>query len=182
MTAVAAREVNGHAVVNDEPTPSQAVQGKHLVATRTLTLDDGTVIYGCEYCSYTTENVRAVYPHLRACKRYKAQDRPLRFVEASAAESATRQAPAPRPDTPKPAPPPLPDQLIDQVVDTFTAARRAVSERAEAIAERDKAKAERDEWAELAAAAERNQTTWRQRAEKAEAALRKLFEALGVSP
>lgn len=66
MTATA---VNGVAVAADEPTraPIRARGGKEIFwpKVRTLTLVDGSTIYGCQHCDYVNENVLSIRPHLK---------------------------------------------------------------------------------------------------------------------
>jgi hypothetical protein len=63
-----ATEVNGVAVVADEPTaaPIKTRSGVPVlwVQTRTLLLADGTIIYGCVHCDYTRDNMHLIRPHL----------------------------------------------------------------------------------------------------------------------
>lgn len=60
--------VNGLAVVKDEPqvAPFRDRGGNPIYQpqTRVLTLADGTVVYGCVHCDYTSSNVNSVRPHL----------------------------------------------------------------------------------------------------------------------
>lgn len=61
--------VNGLEVIADEPTEGSlcAPSGKPLVwrQTRTLLLSDGSTVYGCLHCDYTSPNLRAIRPHLK---------------------------------------------------------------------------------------------------------------------
>lgn len=173
-----ARVVNGRQVVRDEPTPSPARPSTYLVDTRTLTLDNRVRVYGCGHCDYTSENVRSIGPHLRHCEarpnpdanrngHHDEHEADARRVIANARSAAPVQTPAP---APAPEPPAIaePDRLIEKVIGTLTEARTAARER--------------DQWEHLAVESERETARWRSRAEKAEAALKKLFDALGVSP
>lgn len=60
--------VNGLEVIADEPTEAPLCDraGKPLVwrQTRTLLLSDGSTVYGCLHCDYTSDNVKAIRPHL----------------------------------------------------------------------------------------------------------------------
>lgn len=62
------RVINGHHVISDDDTPSpiRTNNGHHVVwrQTRTLTLDDGSTIYGCAHCDYVSTNVLSIRPHL----------------------------------------------------------------------------------------------------------------------
>jgi hypothetical protein len=63
--------VNGMRVVSDEVTPSPYLRdraGNPVVwhRTRTLRLEDGSVVYGCAECDYVSENPNSVRPHLGA--------------------------------------------------------------------------------------------------------------------
>lgn len=63
-----ATEVNGVDVVSDEPTqaPMNMADGRPIVwtQTRTLVLKDGSVVYGCQHCDYTSPNILSIRPHL----------------------------------------------------------------------------------------------------------------------
>lgn len=64
-----ATEVNGHQVVADEPTKSSLTrsggQPIFYTQTRTLLLDDETVVYGCVHCDYTADSPNGIRPHLK---------------------------------------------------------------------------------------------------------------------
>lgn len=64
------REVFGSEVISDEPTVSGIVDrsGNQVLwrQTRTLTLADGTVAYGCAHCAYVSRNPNSIRPHLSA--------------------------------------------------------------------------------------------------------------------
>ena len=64
-----ATEVNGIRVRTDTATlaPIRTRDGKPIwwEQTRTLTLEDGSVIYGCKHCDHTATKVGAIRPHLR---------------------------------------------------------------------------------------------------------------------
>ncbi|GAB2964143.1 hypothetical protein [Saccharothrix stipae] len=64
-----ATSVNGVNVVMDEPTrsPISDRSGREVVwtQTRTLTLADGTIVYGCAHCDYTSPNRNSIRPHLQ---------------------------------------------------------------------------------------------------------------------
>jgi hypothetical protein len=64
-----ATEVDGLAVVDDQPTPAvmkdAAGQTIYFQQTRMLTLADGDVVYGCQHCDYVSDNWRSIRPHLR---------------------------------------------------------------------------------------------------------------------
>lgn len=64
-----ATEVNGIKVRTDTATlaPIRTPNGKAIwwEQTRTLTLEDGSVIYGCKHCDHTATKVGAIRPHLR---------------------------------------------------------------------------------------------------------------------
>ncbi len=70
-----ATTVNGHAVITDKPTASALRDKRGNVVywpqTRTLTLDNGDVVYGCVHCDYTSLNENSIRPHLG-----KHRDRP----------------------------------------------------------------------------------------------------------
>ncbi|QWF78742.1 hypothetical protein [Amycolatopsis sp. CA-230715] len=63
-----ATEVDGIAVVADEPrkAPFRDKAGNTIYQpqTRVLTLANGTIVYGCLHCSYTSTNPNSVRPHL----------------------------------------------------------------------------------------------------------------------
>ncbi|QYN17500.1 hypothetical protein [Amycolatopsis sp. DSM 110486] len=64
-----ATHVDGVLVVGDEPTvtPMKTNSGKKTVVweqTRTLRLEDGRTVYGCQHCDYTSPNQYSVRPHL----------------------------------------------------------------------------------------------------------------------
>jgi hypothetical protein len=63
-----ATEVNGIAVVSDEPrqAPFRDNGGNTVYQpqTRVLTLADGSVVYGCQHCDYTSANPNSIRPHL----------------------------------------------------------------------------------------------------------------------
>jgi hypothetical protein len=65
---VTATVVNGLAVVKDEPqvAPFRDRAGSPIYQpqTRVLTLSDGSVVYGCVHCDYSSPNVHSVRPHL----------------------------------------------------------------------------------------------------------------------
>ncbi|TDQ01287.1 hypothetical protein [Labedaea rhizosphaerae] len=70
-----ARQVNGQEVIADEPTPAPiSHDGRPVVwqQTRTLLLADGSTVYGCAHCTYTSPNVRSIRPHLSKHKRTRA--------------------------------------------------------------------------------------------------------------
>lgn len=64
-----ATEVNGLKVVSDEPTPApfKTPKGKTVLwtQTRTLTLEDGSAVYGCQHCDFTHASMHGVRPHLK---------------------------------------------------------------------------------------------------------------------
>ncbi|GAA1962132.1 hypothetical protein [Amycolatopsis minnesotensis] len=63
-----ATEVDGVAVIADEPreAPFRDKAGNvvYQPQTRVLTLANGTIVYGCLHCSYTSANPNSVRPHL----------------------------------------------------------------------------------------------------------------------
>jgi hypothetical protein len=63
-----ATEVNGLAVVTDEPHQAAFTDkaGNPVLQrqTRVLTLEDNTVVYGCAHCDYTSRNPNSIRPHL----------------------------------------------------------------------------------------------------------------------
>ncbi|WP_103339887.1 C2H2-type zinc finger protein [Amycolatopsis sp. CA-126428] len=63
-----ATEVDGVAVVSDEPreAPFRDNGGNTIYQpqTRVLTLANGTVVYGCQHCDYTSPNPNSIRPHL----------------------------------------------------------------------------------------------------------------------
>lgn len=63
-----ATHVNGVEVIADEPTtsPITAKDGSPVLwhQTRTLLLADGSTVYGCVHCDYTSPNANSVRPHL----------------------------------------------------------------------------------------------------------------------
>lgn len=65
-----ATHVNGLEVIADEPTASEITDrsGKPVIwhQPRTLLLEDGSTIYGCIHCEYTSDNPRSIRPHLTA--------------------------------------------------------------------------------------------------------------------
>ncbi|MER7009942.1 hypothetical protein ABT324_00740 [Saccharopolyspora sp. NPDC000359] len=69
------RVVNGRTVIADEPTlaPIAAKNGTPIYwqQIRTLTLTDGSVIYGCKHCDYTSPNPNSVRPHLNQHRKDK---------------------------------------------------------------------------------------------------------------
>lgn len=74
------RLINGHTVINDEPTPAP-INGKNGAPiywrqVRTLTLDSGEEVYGCAHCDYTSPNPRSIRPHLSAHNATKRRKTP----------------------------------------------------------------------------------------------------------
>jgi len=67
---VTATHVNGVAVRTDHDTlsPIKTKDGKAVwwKQTRTLTLENGNVWYGCSHCDYVSQNINGVRPHLGA--------------------------------------------------------------------------------------------------------------------
>lgn len=67
-TSMTATTVNGLAVVSDEAgvAPFTDRAGNPVVQpqTRVLTLEDGSVVYGCLHCDYISTNKNSVRPHL----------------------------------------------------------------------------------------------------------------------
>lgn len=65
-----AQQVDGVEVVSDEPTTSaiRTRSGEPVIweQTRTLTLADGRVTYGCQHCDYVNDNMMSIRPHLGA--------------------------------------------------------------------------------------------------------------------
>ncbi|WP_370944051.1 hypothetical protein AB5J62_33760 [Amycolatopsis sp. cg5] len=63
-----ATEVDGLAVVADEPRPApfkdKGGNPIYQPQTRVLTLADGSVVYGCAHCDYTNRNPNSIRPHL----------------------------------------------------------------------------------------------------------------------
>lgn len=63
-----ASSVNGVEVIADEPTRSPLTDraGKPVIwtQTRTLLLEDGSTVYGCLHCDYTSPNQNSIRPHL----------------------------------------------------------------------------------------------------------------------
>lgn len=144
-----ASTVNGHPVVSDEPTLSPLSTPEHPIEwaqTRTLTLDDGTKLFGCVHCDFVSPRVGTIRPHLGKCPNKPRPAPPSRAV-AQVRASPGRTVPTP-PEFPEP------DRLITKVIEQLSALPRTASER----------------------------DYWHDRADKAEAALKKLFDALGVHP
>lgn len=75
-----ATSVNGVAVVSDNPTQSEinTRDGKPILftQTRTLVLADGSTVYGCQHCDYTSANMGSIRPHLSKHNRRKAAEPP----------------------------------------------------------------------------------------------------------
>lgn len=73
----AARTIGGQLVISDSPTASAINDraGKPVVwqKIRTLTLADGSVVYGCHACEYTAGKPSSVRPHLNAHRDPKAK-------------------------------------------------------------------------------------------------------------
>lgn len=74
--AVTATKVNGLEVIADEPTEAEMIgkNGRPIIwhQTRTLLLEDGSTVYGCVHCDYTSDNPRSIRPHLNAHNGRKA--------------------------------------------------------------------------------------------------------------
>jgi hypothetical protein len=68
MSTTEPRMVNGLEVIADEPTeaplPSKSGGPIYWTQTRTLLLADGSTVYGCAHCDYTSSNVNSIRPHL----------------------------------------------------------------------------------------------------------------------
>ncbi|MFJ1742656.1 hypothetical protein ACIOG4_28770 [Streptomyces microflavus] len=66
-----ATHVNGLAVIEDQPTRSGISRpGVEVVfdQTRHLLLSDGSEMYGCKHCTYTSANPNSIRPHLKVHK------------------------------------------------------------------------------------------------------------------
>jgi hypothetical protein len=66
-----AQHVNGHAVIADEPAVSPHLKdnsGRPVAwrQIRRLLMDDGSELYGCQHCDYTSPNMNSIRPHLGA--------------------------------------------------------------------------------------------------------------------
>lgn len=91
-----ATQVNGIAVIADEPTlsPISARNGVPVYwqQTRTLLLEDGTELYGCVHCDYTADSPNKVRPHFNkhrdrtAAKPASPYDLPLSELLARVAD------------------------------------------------------------------------------------------------
>lgn len=81
-----ATDLNGILVVKDDPTESPLSDraGKKIYweKIRTLTLADGSVVYGCALCEYTSANVRSVRPHLRVHAASVAAKQPVDTLQS----------------------------------------------------------------------------------------------------
>lgn len=94
-----ATEVDGRAVVTDEParSPLGVDRGGNPVyfkQTRELTLDDGSVVYGCLHCEFIDERSAAIRPHLRvhASDRTNTRTGGKKTIELLAAELVKAEA------------------------------------------------------------------------------------------
>lgn len=85
MSTTEPRMVNGLEVIADEPTeaPMRDKTGKPIFwqQTRTLLLTDGSTVYGCAHCDYTSPNVRSIRPHLG--RHNKARTTPTASASAT---------------------------------------------------------------------------------------------------
>lgn len=83
-----ATHVGGVEVICDDPTEapirSNGGQPVYWEQTRTLLLADGTVVYGCKHCDFTTDTKFKVRPHLRSHHEPKPQTTPARSSRSSA--------------------------------------------------------------------------------------------------
>lgn len=83
------RYINGVLVLKDEPTlsplPSPRRNGEPIFwdKIRTLTLEDGSTIYGCHVCDYTSVKVLSVRPHLNAHRTPKSKPPPHDLPEVA---------------------------------------------------------------------------------------------------
>ncbi|WP_158884088.1 hypothetical protein [Amycolatopsis anabasis] len=77
-----ATEVDGVAVVADTPHVApftdRSGQPVYQPQTRVLTLADGSTVYGCAHCDYTSENPRSIRPHLGKHNRRRNGLRPAK--------------------------------------------------------------------------------------------------------
>lgn len=68
-----ATTVNGLPVMADTDTVSGLIDraGNRVIwtQTRTLLLGDGSTVYGCQHCDYTSPNINSVRPHLNAHRK-----------------------------------------------------------------------------------------------------------------
>lgn len=74
VTVHHAQHVNGLAVVASEPAPSQLKRDGKPVPFKQilrLLLADGSEVYGCVHCDYTSPNPNSVRPHLNAHRNGK---------------------------------------------------------------------------------------------------------------
>lgn len=102
-----ATEVDGRAVIADRDATSDITDraGRPVMwrQVRELTLDDGTVIYGCAHCDYTSTNRLSIRPHLnRHRRRTEPEPAPGLIIDAHRPVHPV-QPPTPRPE-PEPAP------------------------------------------------------------------------------
>lgn len=90
-----ATEVDGKQVIDDRPTLSPHLTdraGQPLVwqRTRRLTLDDGSIVYGCgdPDCVYTSPNVHSIRPHLQK-HVHRPRRRPAMATASNGASAKT---------------------------------------------------------------------------------------------
>lgn len=92
-----AQKVGTLVVIADEPTASPDLRDSaggviFWQRTRTLLLEDGSTVYGCSVCDYTSPNMRSIRPHLQKhSRRVRATDPPRSEDPASLGEQVRAQ-------------------------------------------------------------------------------------------
>lgn len=94
-----ATQVDGRPVITDRDTTSDITDraGRPVKwrQVRELTLDDGTVVYGCAHCDYTSPNRLSIRPHLNRHNRRPAAPAPGLIVDTTGPAQDPDPAPGP---------------------------------------------------------------------------------------
>ncbi|WP_431983946.1 hypothetical protein [Streptomyces qinglanensis] len=174
-----ATHVNGIAVVEDEPAQSGISRpGKNVVfeQVRHLLLEDGSEVYGCAHCTYTSDNKLSIRPHLKVHKTGSASPKPEKR-RAVAAPPNRRDAPRPQRRTSESAEPTAGGlasltvgqlvegaQLVEQMRSQRDAARREAAEWKKRAAPTEQLRKQRDAARAEAEAVRRQVADWQERA------------------
>ncbi|MFH0246186.1 hypothetical protein ACGRHY_28060 [Streptomyces sp. HK10] len=181
-----ATHVNGLAVVEDQPARSGISRpGVNVVLeqTRHLLLADGSEVYGCLHCNYTSENKHSIRPHLKKHKNRAEPRNPVKRRSSVTAAEPPNHREAARPprrasETSGPAARDLASLNLGQLVERAQLAERMRSQRDTARTEAAAARRTAENWKEKAADYRKQWLEAKNRAERAEkrlAALRALL-------
>ncbi|MFI7087739.1 hypothetical protein ACIBUR_29595 [Streptomyces anulatus] len=184
-----ATHVNGLAVIEDLPTRSRISRPGVQVTfdqTRHLLLSDGSEMYGCKHCTYTSTNPNSIRPHLKVHKADGETSREKRRTSAGTVKRRTATTTRPnRRDAPRPSLPAAPgrgiapnDELasmnLGQLVQRAQMTEQLCRERDSARTDAEAAQRVAKDWKDRAADYRNRLEGMRDRAERSEKRLASL--------